>query len=36
MENQGKTNKQVKDSEIAAGVAIALLCWIVGYLIIFS
>ena len=36
MGNQGKTDKQVKDSEIAAGIAIALLCWIVGYLIIFS
>lgn len=36
MGNQGKTDKQVRDSEVAAGIAIALLCWIVGYLIIFS
>ena len=34
--NQGKSNKQIRDSEVAAGIAIVLLCWIVGYLIIFS
>ena len=36
MKNQGKTDKQVRDSEVAAGIALALLCWVVGYLIIFG
>ena len=36
MENQGKSNKQVRDSEVAAGVVIIGIAWIIGYLIIFS
>lgn len=36
MDNQGKTDKQIRDSEVAAGIAIAIVFWIIGYLIIFS
>lgn len=36
MKNQGKTDKQIRDSEIAAGIAIVGIVWIIGYLIIFS
>ncbi len=36
MDNQGKSDKQIKDSEIATGVAIAGILWIIGYLIIFG
>ena len=36
MKNQGKTDKQIRDSEVAAGLAIGLIVWIIGYLIIFS
>lgn len=36
MENQGKTNKQIRDSKVATGMAIALILWIVGYVVIFS
>lgn len=34
--NQGKSNKQIRDSEVAAGIAIVGIAWIIGYLIIFS
>jgi len=36
MKNQGKTDKQVRDSEVAAGIAIVGIAWIIGYLIIFG
>ena len=36
MDNQGKTDKQIRGSEVAAGVAIVGIVWIIGYLIIFS
>ena len=36
MDNQGKSNKQIKDSGIIAGIAIAILFWIIGYLILFG
>ena len=36
MKNQGKTDKQVRDSEVAAGIAIVGIVWIIGYLIIFG
>jgi len=36
MDNQGKTDKQIRDSEAAAGIAIVGIVWIIGYLIIFS
>jgi hypothetical protein len=36
MKNQGKTDKQVRDSEVAAGIAIAIIFWIIGYLVIFN
>ena len=36
MENQGKTDKQVRDSEVAAGIVIVGIVWILAYLIIFS
>ncbi len=36
MDNQGKTDKQIRDSEVAAGIAIVGIAWIIGYLIIFS
>ena len=36
MDNQGKTDKQIRDSEVAAGIAIVGIVWIIGYLIIFS
>ena len=36
MDNQGKSDKQIRDSEVAAGIAIIGIAWIIGYLIIFS
>ena len=36
MKNQGKTDEQINESEIAAGIAIVGIVWIIGYLIIFS
>jgi len=36
MDNQGKTDKQIRDSEVAAGIAIVGIVWIIGYLIIFG
>lgn len=34
--NQGRSPRQVKDSEIAVGIAFVGLAWIIGYLIIFG
>lgn len=36
MKNQGKTDEQIRDSEIAAGIAIVGIVWVIGYLIIFN
>ena len=36
MDNQGKTDKQIRDSEVATGIAIAIIFWIIGYLVIFN
>jgi hypothetical protein len=36
MKNQGKTDKQIKNSEAIAVLSIIVILWIVGYLIIFN